>query len=145
MSFPRVTPSEAARLLREQGYAYLDVRGSDELALGHPEGAYNIPWLLPDRSGPNPRFLALVRATFPHTQKLVVGCQTGRRSQAASEVLVADGYDVVDQRAGFAGERDAFGKVIEPGWERAGLPVAYEPKPGRSYRELSETKPPEPG
>jgi hypothetical protein len=54
----------------------------------------------------------------------------------AAEALTADGYThVIDQRAGFEGPRDAFGRVLEPGWSPAGLPVE-QVTPGGSYAEL---------
>lgn len=138
MTVSRISPEEAAQLLRE-GYAYLDVRNPDEFALGHPQGAYNIPWLDPSASTrtPNPRFLELVRRAFEPDQRLIIGCQTGRRSLAAAELLISEGFrNVLEQRAGFAGSKDAFGGVIEPGWEARGLPVAYQAEEGRDYRTL---------
>jgi rhodanese-related sulfurtransferase len=140
MTLSRISPEEAARLL-EQGYVYLDVRNPDEVALGHPQGAYNVPWL--DPSAPtrtaNPRFLEVMRANFAPDQRIVVGCQTGRRSLAASEALINAGYTrIVEQRAGFAGSKDAFGGVVEPGWQASGLPVAYQLEAGRDYRTLEE-------
>lgn len=146
MSLKRVSPEEAALAMRE-GYAYLDVRSPDEFALGHPQGAFNVPWLdpskPPEQRSPNPKFLEVMRAHFKADQKIVVGCQTGRRSLAAAEALIAQGYSqVIEQRAGFAGSKDAFGGVTEPGWQRAGLAVSFEAEPGRDYRTLSEgTKP----
>jgi rhodanese-related sulfurtransferase len=142
MTLSRISPEEAARLLRE-GYVYLDVRNPDEVALGHPEGAYNIPWLDPSVTTrtPNPRFLDIVRATFAPDQRIVVGCQTGRRSLAAAELLIQEGFSrIVEQRAGFAGSKDAFGGVTEPGWQAAGLPVAYKSQPGRDYLALENAE-----
>lgn len=139
MALSRVSPEEAARLLRE-GYVYIDVRSPEEFALGHPEGAFNVPWLDPDSpQTPNPRFLPVMGCAFERAQGLVVGCESGVRSVAAAQALSGAGYArVVEQRAGFGGRRDAFGGCVEPGWERAGLPVSYDPTPGRDYRALSD-------
>jgi rhodanese-related sulfurtransferase len=142
MTLSRVSPDEAARLLRE-GYLYLDVRSPQEFSLGHPAGAFNVPWLHPEPAAPprapNPQFLSVVCRTFVNTQRIVVGCQSGQRSVAAAEALIAAGFlHVVEQRAGFAGKSDAFGGLVEPGWQRCGLPVSYQPQPGRDYDALCD-------
>jgi rhodanese-related sulfurtransferase len=140
MTLSRISPEEAAQLLSD-GYVYLDVRNPDEFALGHPKGAYNIPWLDPEAPvrTPNPGFLELVKQSFPQHARIVIGCQTGRRSLSAAELLINSGYsNVVEQRAGFAGSKDAFGGVIEQGWQARGLPVAYQAEPGHDYRALEK-------
>jgi len=139
MSHPRLSALESQRLLQDQGYVYLDVRSEPEFALGHPAGAYNIPLKFQASGGmvDNPDFLAVVRATFPLTQALVLGCRSGSRSRAAALGLLEAGYtSVVEQRAGYDGVRDAFGQLTEPGWQGAGLPTRSEPSPGRDYAAL---------
>ena len=134
----RVTPPEAAALLA-QGWTYVDVRSEPEFLQGHPAGAVNIPLLHagPGRMTQNPDFLTVVEATFPPQTKLVVGCKSGPRSLQALALLGTRGYhDVVDVRGGFAGERDAFGRVVVTGWQASGLPVATTPAPGCSYADL---------
>jgi rhodanese-related sulfurtransferase len=138
MSHSRVSASEAHALLAS-GYDYLDVRTPEEFAAGHPAGAYNVPWQVRAAQGrvPNPHFLASVRAAFAAGHKLVIGCQTGSRSQKAAAALIDAGYtDVVEQRAGFEGARDAFGRVVDVGWRAAGLPCAMQALPGRDYAAL---------
>jgi rhodanese-related sulfurtransferase len=136
----RVTPPEAAELLAA-GWTYLDVRSVPEFERGHPTGAANIP-LLNLEGGhmvPNPSFRAVVEASFPHETKLVVGCQSGGRSQQAVGLLASLGYqDLVDVRGGFGGERDGFGRMTVPGWPAAGLPVATQAGPGRAYADLEK-------
>ncbi len=139
MTVKRVSPQEAERLLQEEGFVYLDVRSIPEFEVAHPPGAYNVPLMHATPSGmqPNPDFLAVVEAVFPKDAKLVVGCRTGNRSLAAARALLQAGFQtVVDQRAGLDGTRNAFGQVLEPGWEAEGLEVATEPEPGRSYEDL---------
>lgn len=139
MSLRRIAPQDAHELM-EEGWAYLDVRTPAEFEGGHPEGAYNIPWKLSGPGGmvPNPRFVEVVAKTFGKDGKIVVGCQRGGRSKAAAEALLAAGFThVVDQLAGFGGATDAFGRTLEAGWLAAGLPVATEALPGRSWAELS--------
>jgi rhodanese-related sulfurtransferase len=140
MTHPRIGPEEAARLMSQEGYAYLDVRTEKEFDLGHPEGAYNVPWQMRDAKGAmqaNPDFLRVVRGSFANDAKLVLGCRSGNRSLHASLQLMAAGFvAVVEQRAGFAGVRDAFGGFVEEGWERTELPIGMQAQPGHAYSEL---------
>lgn len=125
----RVSPAEAAALL-EQGHVYIDVRSIAEFEAGHPKGAFNVPVTEAD-------FVSVMKAHFSPDTKLVVGCQAGGRSLRAAQVLIDAGFsDVIDQRAGWGGVRDAFGQVSEPGWQRAGLPSDTTAEPGRSYEAI---------
>jgi len=133
----RVSPEEANQLLAD-GYQYVDVRTEAEWAAGHPKGALNIPFLLAGAAGmtPNPSFVADVEKVFAKDARIVVGCKAGGRSLKAGNALLAAGFkDVVDQRAGFDGARDSFGKVTDAGWAEKGLPVEKETA-GASYAEL---------
>ncbi|MHB2016331.1 MAG: rhodanese-like domain-containing protein [Candidatus Xenobia bacterium] len=117
----RVSPHEAWELMQKEGYVYLDVRSVSEFADGHPEGAWNIPLLHVTSRGrvPNERFLDAVAATFPRTQKIVLGCASGGRSLHALQMLQQAGFSaVIDQRCGFEGNH------AEPGWRSSGLPTA---------------------
>ncbi len=139
MTAKRVSPLEAAALLEDEGYAYLDVRSIPEFDEGHAVGAYNIPLLHATPSGmrPNGDFMSVVAAAFPKSSKLVVGCRSGNRSLRAAEALLAAGFEhVVDQRAGHEGARDAFGQLQEPGWHAAGLEVERGAEPERTYQAL---------
>jgi rhodanese-related sulfurtransferase len=134
----RVSPKEAQALLAE-GYVYVDVRSEPEFAEGHPAGAYNVPLMHLGGGGmtPNPRFAEVMRARFPADTKIVVGCKAGGRSLRAANVLVGEGFTaIVDQRAGWDGARDAFGKVTEAGWGPEGLPSEMGEPEGRSYAVL---------
>ena len=139
MAVKRVSPAEARDLIDKQGYVYVDVRSVPEFAAGHPQGAYNVPLMNmgPGGMSPNPDFMT-VMATFPKDVKLVVGCKAGGRSARAAAMLEAAGYtNVIDQRAGFEGAPDpATGRIAEPGWRPAGLPVATSPLPDRTYEAL---------
>jgi rhodanese-related sulfurtransferase len=136
----RVSPAEAKKLVDEQGYVYLDVRSEPEYAGGHPVGAQNVPLMNAGPGGmtPNPDFLAVVQAVYPKDAKLVVGCKAGGRSMKAAEMMIGAGYtNIIDQRAGFEGPRDAFGALSEKGWGPAGLPVEAATA-GGSYGELKK-------
>jgi rhodanese-related sulfurtransferase len=137
-TFPRISPEEARKLMDNEWYIYLDVRTEPEYATGHPTGAHNIPVMHAGSAGmtPNPDFLSVVSAVYPKDQKLIVGCKAGGRSMRAAEMLTSAGFtNVVDQRAGFDGSRDAFGALTELGWAPQGLPIETT-TPGVSYAEL---------
>lgn len=139
MTVKRVSPQEADALIRDEGYAYLDVRSIPEFDAGHTAGAYNIPLMHATPSGmrPNGDFMSVVSSVFSKDSKLVVGCRSGNRSLRAAEAMSAAGFEnVVDQRAGHGGARDAFGQLQEAGWEGVGLEVATEPRPERTYESL---------
>jgi rhodanese-related sulfurtransferase len=139
MTVTRVSPQEAEALVREEGYVYVDVRSIPEFDAGHPAGAYNVPLMHQTAGGmaPNADFIGVMTSSFDKGDKLVLGCRSGGRSLRAAEMLLAAGFtDVVDQRAGWGGARDAFGQVQEPGWEGAGLPTATTADAGRDYESL---------
>ncbi len=140
MGIQQTTP-EAAYALLNQGYRYLDVRTEPEFANGHPAGAVNIPVVLPDPTTRqiviNPDFLAVVAAHFPKDATIVVGCQSGGRSQHAAEIMAAAGYThVVNMQGGFGGLRDQMGRSITPGWSECGLPTCTDCGPENSYAGL---------
>ncbi len=139
-SLERIGPSEAKRLMDQEGYVYLDVRSVPEFEQGHPNGAYNVPLLHLGSGGmdPNPDFVDAVTRAFPKDQKLLIGCKSGRRSKRAAEMLIAAGFtNVIDQCGGYGGARGVFGQVIEPGWQAEGLPTSTEAATGRSWIDLS--------
>jgi rhodanese-related sulfurtransferase len=136
----RVSPAEAKKLIDEEGYVYVDVRSEPEFAAGHPQGAQNVPIMHAGARGmePNPEFLEVCQALYPKDAKLVVGCRSGQRSLRAAEALGGAGYtNVVDQRAGYEGSRNAFGGIAEQGWVGVGLPTETATT-GGSYAELKK-------
>lgn len=139
MPVKRVSPAEARDMIDKEGYVYVDVRSLPEFAAGHPKGAYNVPLMHMGPGGmtPNPDFLKVMGA-FGMEARVIVGCKSGGRSARAAAMLESAGYtSVVDQRAGFEGAPDpATGRVSEPGWRPAGLPVSADPLPDRTYEAL---------
>ncbi len=128
MAFRRVPPGEALELVRDHGYRLVDVRSVPEFTAGHPAGAWNIPLMHRDQATgqmrPNTRFVDEVKLAFTPGDKLVLTCLSGGRSARAAALLQEAGFpEIVDQRAGWGGERDASGRVLTPGWQDAGLPV----------------------
>jgi rhodanese-related sulfurtransferase len=141
MSSAKVASPVEAKALLDQGYQYLDVRSEPEFEAGHPPGAFNVPLLRARDTGleTNEDFLSVVRARFPVTQPVVVGCKTGGRSRRALEILEAAGYEqLVELGPGWDGKRDAFGRQ-QPGWCRSGLPVECGQPAGRCYADLVQT------
>ena len=136
MAVKRVSPEQALELMREQGYAYLDVRSVPEFLQGHPRGAYNVPLVHmgPGGNQPNARFLEVVEQRFARDAPLVVGCRTSGRSEHAAALLEQAGFsNLIVQQAGFVG-----GSPRDPGWGPKGLPSSQEAEPGRSWQELAE-------
>ena len=131
MPINQVEPPQAHEILKSNPDAiYLDVRTEPEFALGHPDGAINVPVVFikgPGQMELNGEFVDVVAKTLPREKKLVVGCLAGGRSQRACELLEAAGYaDLTNVRGGFGGARDASGQVVVAGWRDAGLPVSTE-------------------
>jgi rhodanese-related sulfurtransferase len=139
----RVSASEAHALVQTDGYAYIDVRSTEEIAVGLPAGAYHVPLSVVTTEGmeDNRDFTRVMQTCFARDDKLVIGCASGVRSLRAAQRLIDAGFVcVVDQRGGWSGQKDAFGRTVEPGWSTLGLPVSDEPEAGRSYGALSQRK-----
>lgn len=141
VSYANVTNAEAHQLLQsEQGYVYVDVRSVPEFSNGHPAGAVNVPVFHKEAMGmvPNPDFLTVMEAHYEHDTKLLIGCQSGRRSLQAAEALVASGFtDVTNVKGGYGGVKDATGQSVEAGWFEQGLPTDYGEPDERSYAALA--------
>ena len=72
------------------GAFLLDVRELDEWAAGHAPDAVHVPMRdVPTRSG-----------EFPRDRLVVAICRSGARSLAVAELLLADGFDVVNAIGG---------------------------------------------
>jgi len=140
MAAQQATPGEVHTLL-SQGYRYIDVRTETEFAKGHPARAVNVPVAIPDpttrQMTMNPDFLSVVEAHFPKDAQIVVGCQSGMRSQRAAELMAQAGYtNIVNMQGGFGGMRDQAGRTVTPGWSESGLPICTACGPENSYAGL---------
>lgn len=90
---PRLMTSELADALAEdQDALVLDVRGADEFAAGHVEGAVNIAYTR----------LAARLADIPARRPIYVHCGSGLRAGIASAFLASKGYDVVHVDGAFS-------------------------------------------
>ena len=142
MAVKEITPQQAHDILSaDTTVVYIDVRTEREFANGHPAGAVNIPIAFPDPARgmmANPDFVSVVEKNFSKDKKIIVGCQAGPRSTAASRMLEQAGFqDVSNMLGGFGGMRDQMGRVVALGWAESGLPVSSDNGDGVSYASLS--------
>lgn len=79
--------------LQDDGAVVLDVREVEEFAKGHIIGAINAP-LSELETGE--------RAVLDKEQSYIVICRSGSRSKEASEILINDGYDLVNVSEGMS-------------------------------------------
>jgi hydroxyacylglutathione hydrolase len=85
-AIPRIVTSElAGALSEEQGALVLDVRGAEEFAAGHVEGALNIAYTR----------LGARLAELPSQRPVYIHCGSGLRASMAASFLAAKGIDVV--------------------------------------------------
>ncbi|PSC70112.1 GPR1 FUN34 yaaH protein [Micractinium conductrix] len=117
-SFGNVDVKGAAELVQSGASQYVDVRTPEEFQAGHAPGAANVPVMLKQGGAmtPNPEFVKQFEAAFPDkSAQLCVGCQSGKRSDIAAQMLSAAGYSALQNvEGGFAA------------WAGAGLPVTKE-------------------
>ncbi|MEC9373712.1 MAG: rhodanese-like domain-containing protein, partial [Planctomycetota bacterium] len=100
-----VAPAEARRLIDQNEVAVIDVRKATEYDAGHISGAQNSMHLR----------LPANLENIPRDTPLLVHCQAGVRSAAATSLLEREGFDVIN----LAGGMNA--------WTAAGQPVEREP------------------
>jgi rhodanese-related sulfurtransferase len=101
-----ISPTEAARLLREEGATLVDIREPDEHARARIPGARNLPLSR----------LEDAEIALQDGKPVLFHCRSGARTAGASDRLAAK-----------AGLCEAY--VVEGGldaWKRAGLPVAED-------------------
>ena len=79
--------------LQDDGAIVLDVREVEEFVAGHIIGAVNVP-LSELKTGE--------RADLNKKQSYIVICRSGSRSKEASELLIKDGYDLVNVSEGMS-------------------------------------------
>ncbi|MCF6291253.1 MAG: hypothetical protein L3J03_09710 [Desulfobacterales bacterium] len=141
-----VTPKQAyAMLQKDPGHTFLvDVRTRYEYQdIGHPVGAYNIPWkFYTGKVGKkgygkvlNKNFKDDLLARFnPETDTLLLMCRSAARTIAASTAAVEAGFKqdkVFNILAGFEGDKVKdkssrfYGKRRVAGWRLDGLPWTY--------------------
>ncbi|KAG2655320.1 hypothetical protein PVAP13_1KG003601 [Panicum virgatum] len=90
------------------GHRYLDVRTEEELSkLGHlveVDRSINVPYMfIPSQAGcrvKNAQFVEQVASLFTKEEHVVVGCQSGKRSEQACVDLQAAGFKNVKNMGG---------------------------------------------
>jgi sulfur-carrier protein adenylyltransferase/sulfurtransferase len=98
----------------------ISVRAPEIYAVGHIQGAVNIPW----RSIADPANLA----KLPMDRQIVVYCYTGHTGQVAATLLMSFGYDVTNLKFGMMGwssDPDVVGTT--PFSAAAGYPTETTP------------------
>jgi rhodanese-related sulfurtransferase len=142
-----VTPVQAYSMLKEdpEHTFIVDVRTRIEYQdIGHPNGAYNIPWKFyttkTDKKGYkktlNKNFAEDLKARFnPETDTLLLLCRSAKRTIAASTAAVGAGFKadkVFNVLGGFEGDKvkdknsPFSGKRHVGGWRLEGLPWTYK-------------------
>lgn len=128
-----VTPAEAWDRLQKQPQAVLlDVRSTLEYEyVGHPVGAVHVPWKEPPDWENDPQFVAKVKAALaervegePEALPLMTLCRSGKRSRAAAEALMRQGFrEVYNISEGFEGRLNEQGhRSSVNGWRFNKLP-----------------------
>lgn len=97
-----LTPQEFVEAVRNDSTAVvLDVRKPSEFAEGHLPHAVNIDWL--DSS----RFEEAIR-NLDKKHTYYIYCRSGRRSNAAAEMMKKAGFSVYDMKGGYL----AYGRIF---------------------------------
>ncbi len=138
MAISSCEPTEAQRLVQENGAVLVDVRTEAEFDGGHPLGALNIPAFLPSVFGKqiNGDFVKVVEAAVPCDGLVLCFCAGGVRSQLAAELLQQAGYErATNVLGGYHGGYHPSGAFVT-GWLELGLPISTEPAPEQTYAAL---------
>lgn len=106
---------------KDPGYQIVDIRSAEHYALGHIEGAINIPF----ETNADDESLAKLDAT----KKIVVVCYTGHTASMTNMVWNMLGYDAVTLKFGMSGwvADKAIVGVDIPGKAGAGYPTVSTP------------------
>lgn len=127
-----VSPLEAWEMVQQQPQSVLlDVRTTMEYEyVGHPVGAVHVPWKEAPDWQTDPQFVAKVREALgersgePESLPVLTICRSGKRSRAAAEALVRQGFNEVYNIAeGFEGDLDEKShRNTVNGWRFNNLP-----------------------
>ncbi len=132
---PELTPVEAHEMLQRLNDAILvDVRSTMEFEyVGHPQGAMHLPLKEAPDWQTRPDFVAQLKnrlatetdaGSKPEELTLLMLCRSGKRSEQAAELLLAEGFQrVYNILEGFEGDLDSDGhRNTVNGWRFHGLP-----------------------
>lgn len=84
------------KAIADSSIVRLDVRTAEEYADGHIANTINIDVLKDD-------FEQKATSTLSKKHTIAVYCRSGRRSKNAAEILVKNGYKVIELNSGFNG------------------------------------------
>lgn len=99
---PDISPGQAAALAARGEVLLVDVRGPDEWAPGHAQGAVHMP------------LGQLDPAAVPDDRPVVAVCRSGNRSGKAAVLLAEAGLTVWNMTGGMQA------------WDEAGLPIVTD-------------------
>lgn len=94
--FKSLTVEEYAKAIEDTTIVRLDVRTAEEYAEGHIANTLNIDVLKDDFEGK-------AVATLPKDRTIAVNCRSGKRSKNAAQILVKNGFKVIELDAGYNG------------------------------------------
>jgi rhodanese-related sulfurtransferase len=104
-----ITPQEAFARKAGSTWKHVDVRTEGEFSNGRPTASVNVPFLNAGLLGMsnNPKFVddmvALAAPLGGKDTKLIISCQSGKRSAAACAALEAEGFtNLADIEGGYA-------------------------------------------
>lgn len=141
-----VTPQEAYEMLqKDPEHTFLiDIRTRYEYQdIGHPEGAYNLPYKFYSvevnekgyKKALNENFVKDLLVKFnPETDKLLFICRSGKRSCGAVTAAIEAGFKpemIYNVMGGFEGDKikdksnPKYGQRLVNGWKMENLPWTY--------------------
>uniref|UniRef100_A0A0E0MDF6 Rhodanese domain-containing protein n=1 Tax=Oryza punctata TaxID=4537 RepID=A0A0E0MDF6_ORYPU len=97
VTVPVVTVDVAAAidLITSAGHRYVDVRTEEEMNKGHLHNSLNVPFM-----EKNPLFVEQFSSLVSKEEHVVVGCQSGKRSELACVDLLEAGFKNVKNMGG---------------------------------------------
>lgn len=104
--YESLTVEDFCQTIADTTVVRLDVRTAAEFAEGHIERAVNIDVL-------SPHFLQDALAKLPQHKLIAINCRSGKRSKKAADILIRNGFKVVELDKGFLGWVAEGKKVVK--------------------------------
>ncbi|XP_040377318.1 protein HIGH ARSENIC CONTENT 1, mitochondrial-like [Oryza brachyantha] len=97
-----VDVTAASELIISAGHRYVDVRTEEEMSKGHLHNSLNVPFMFftPQGREKNPLFVEQFSSLVSKEEHVVVGCQSGKRSEQACVDLLEAGFKNVKNMGG---------------------------------------------
>jgi len=106
VKYQSVGVKEFETVIADTTVVRLDVRTLAEFAEGHLENALNI-----DVNSES--FISDAEKSLPKDKTIAVYCRSGRRSKRACDILVDNGFKVIELDKGYIGWTEAGKKVVK--------------------------------